>query len=426
MPNQHVVLEMRAIVLHSLKRYEEALADNQRAYALNPGNADTCNNIGASLQFLSRDEEALPWFDRAIALRPGHVLAHAQQGRLAAADASACRGGSDLSPCQAHRPRQCRARLEHVAALHADRQFRGRLGHARGPLEESQPGRLSQILGAPMVRRERTSKARPSSSAPTKDWATPFNSRATSRWWQPLGARVILVVDPPAHALLSGMPGVSQCLRKDIGVSAAVRPALPDVRPAAGIRHALDTIPPGAAYLPPLPAGSPARLGRPPRPPRQIAGRPGLVRQSRAQQRSQPIDLAANVRPHVRSRCDLCQSAEGSAARRSGATLLEHPEIIDPTADLTDFVETAALICPASMWWSRSTPAWRILPPRSGRPTWILLPYDPDYRWLLDRDDSPWYPTARLFRQNEKRDYAVVLDRVRDELESADRRQTPA
>jgi len=34
------------------------------------------------------------------------------------------------------------------------------------------------------------------------------------------------------------------------------------------------------------------------------------------------------------------------------------------------------------------------------RPTWILLPHTPDYRWLLDRDDSPWYPTARLFRQD--------------------------
>jgi ADP-heptose:LPS heptosyltransferase len=53
-----------------------------------------------------------------------------------------------------------------------------------------------------------------------------------------------------------------------------------------------------------------------------------------------------------------------------------------------------------------------------GRPTWILLPYDPDYRWLLDRDDSPWYPTARLFRQTKTRDYATVLDRVRSELET--------
>jgi len=50
-PNQHVVLEMRAIVLHSLKKYEEALADNLRAYALNPGNADTCNNSARRCSF---------------------------------------------------------------------------------------------------------------------------------------------------------------------------------------------------------------------------------------------------------------------------------------------------------------------------------------------------------------------------------------
>jgi ADP-heptose:LPS heptosyltransferase len=51
-----------------------------------------------------------------------------------------------------------------------------------------------------------------------------------------------------------------------------------------------------------------------------------------------------------------------------------------------------------------------------GRPTWILLPYTPDFRWLLNRDDNPWYPTVRLFRQTETRDYATVLDRVRSEL----------
>jgi ADP-heptose:LPS heptosyltransferase len=51
-----------------------------------------------------------------------------------------------------------------------------------------------------------------------------------------------------------------------------------------------------------------------------------------------------------------------------------------------------------------------------GCSTWILLPFTPDYRWLLDRDDSPWYPTVRLFRQTATRDYADVLDRVRAEL----------
>jgi len=51
-----------------------------------------------------------------------------------------------------------------------------------------------------------------------------------------------------------------------------------------------------------------------------------------------------------------------------------------------------------------------------GRPTWILLPYVPDYRWLLDRDDSPWYPTVRLFRQTGTREYGSVIERVRAEL----------
>jgi hypothetical protein len=51
-----------------------------------------------------------------------------------------------------------------------------------------------------------------------------------------------------------------------------------------------------------------------------------------------------------------------------------------------------------------------------GRPTWILLPYVNDWRWLVDRDDSPWYPTARLFRQDAARDYATVVAQVREEL----------
>jgi ADP-heptose:LPS heptosyltransferase len=52
-----------------------------------------------------------------------------------------------------------------------------------------------------------------------------------------------------------------------------------------------------------------------------------------------------------------------------------------------------------------------------GRPTWILLPSAPDYRWLLAREDSPWYPTVRLFRQDVRRDYTSVLDSVRRELQ---------
>ncbi len=51
-----------------------------------------------------------------------------------------------------------------------------------------------------------------------------------------------------------------------------------------------------------------------------------------------------------------------------------------------------------------------------GRPVWVLLPFQPDWRWLLDREDSPWYPTARLFRQPKPGDWESVIARVRDEL----------
>jgi hypothetical protein len=47
---------------------------------------------------------------------------------------------------------------------------------------------------------------------------------------------------------------------------------------------------------------------------------------------------------------------------------------------------------------------------------WILLPYSPDWRWLLDRNDSPWYPTARLFRQARIDDWAEVVERATGEL----------
>jgi hypothetical protein len=51
-----------------------------------------------------------------------------------------------------------------------------------------------------------------------------------------------------------------------------------------------------------------------------------------------------------------------------------------------------------------------------GKPVWVLLGYNPDWRWLVDRDDSPWYPSARLFRQPRIGDWENVIKRVEYEL----------
>jgi ADP-heptose:LPS heptosyltransferase len=51
-----------------------------------------------------------------------------------------------------------------------------------------------------------------------------------------------------------------------------------------------------------------------------------------------------------------------------------------------------------------------------GKPAWVMLPFSPDWRWLLDRDDSPWYPTLRLYRQRTSGDWEDVISRVGADL----------
>ena len=51
-----------------------------------------------------------------------------------------------------------------------------------------------------------------------------------------------------------------------------------------------------------------------------------------------------------------------------------------------------------------------------GAPVWTLLPFNPDWRWMLGRDDSPWYPSMRLFRQEKRKDWEAVIERAAAEL----------
>jgi ADP-heptose:LPS heptosyltransferase len=60
-----------------------------------------------------------------------------------------------------------------------------------------------------------------------------------------------------------------------------------------------------------------------------------------------------------------------------------------------------------------------------GKPTWILLPYAPDWRWMLDRDDSPWYPSAKLYRQGNNRSWTPVLERMASDILGYSHSQTP-
>jgi hypothetical protein len=91
------------------------------------------------------------------------------------------------------------------------------------------------------------------------------------------------------------------------------------------------------------------------------------------------------------------------------------PAIIDLTKGLEDWADTAALIANLDLVISCDT-AVAHLAAAMGKPTWILSRYNGCWRWLEDRDDSPWYPTVRLFRQTTAGDWADVVNRVVIEL----------
>ena len=92
-----------------------------------------------------------------------------------------------------------------------------------------------------------------------------------------------------------------------------------------------------------------------------------------------------------------------------------HSHIVHLGDQLTDFVDTAAVLALADLVICVDTSVAH-LAGALGRPTWVMLPFQPDWRWTLDREHSPWYPATRLFRQPASGDWASVIAWVREEL----------
>jgi ADP-heptose:LPS heptosyltransferase len=106
---------------------------------------------------------------------------------------------------------------------------------------------------------------------------------------------------------------------------------------------------------------------------------------------------------------------KGEAARQA-VELAGAVDIQNFDDGLVDFSDTAALIAHLDLVISVDT-AVAHLAGSMGKPIWVMLPGVPDWRWMLDRNDSPWYPTMRLFRQPEKGNWDAVMMNIAKELE---------
>jgi len=403
-------LYIRARTLRDMKRYGEAIVSSELAEALDPTDADIFNNAGIILQHLGRDDEAMEKFDRAIWLRPGFVDAVSNKAN---------------SLAQAHKFDEAFAGYALAKSLAPDDttiDWNAALLHLlTGNFDSGWSGRESRWT-------KRTAPV-PYPVFPSPMWTGHGTVRDKTiliyadeglgdaiqfARYLPLlaaeGARVVLVADDTLQSLLARLPGVALCLPKSTGHVPRfdLHCALSSLPLAFGTR--IDTIPAARSYLPSVRESERAvwnnRLGGHDR------LRVGLVwsgnpRHVNDHNRSIPLKLM------MRLISDKAQfiSLQKDPKPADEAMLRSRRDIVDLTSHLTDFNATAALVACLDIVVTVDTSVAH-LAAASGLPTWILLPYTPDYRWLLDRDDSPWYPTVRLFRQDRQRNYEEVIGRV--------------
>lgn len=223
-----------------------------------------------------------------------------------------------------------------------------------------------------------------------------------------MGARVILEVQPQLVSLMSGIEGVNQVVVK------SGTPPLTDVHiPLLSLPHVfqttLDSVPNHVPYLLPsdvLVSTWKSRV--------QVDSgirRIGLVWAGKLHpypNRSCPPEYLEPLLNVPRLRFYSLQIGDQG---RYPLPKAFSEKMVDLTGMIRDFSDTAALIQNLDLVITIDT-ATAHLAGALGKPVWVMLPHNADWRWLSDRDDSPWYPSMRLFRQTEAGNWATVSKRI--------------
>jgi hypothetical protein len=231
-----------------------------------------------------------------------------------------------------------------------------------------------------------------------------------------LGATVILEVQRPLAELLTNLEGVSQ-----IVVQGGPLPSFDYHCPLMSLPLAFKTelnsipvVPQGITSDTVKVAQWRSKLGLKTKP------RVGLVwsgSTGHANDHNRSLTLS-QILPYLPSHIGyVCLQKEVRDVDRN--LLAQHSEIKYFGDEIEDFTDTAALIESMDLVISVDTSVAH-LAGTLGKPTWVLLPFSPDWRWLLDRDDSPWYPTVKLYRQEKINQWTGTMEKLQIALEAMD------
>ena len=368
----------RGLLLSDLERHADALRDFDRAIALDPAYAEARYNRGNTLRDLHRHAEAVDSFERAIALKPDYAAAHWNLADCRLLLGDFARGWEEY---------EWRWKLEQREA--GERRFVQPLWLGK-PSLESRTILLHSELG----------------------FGDTLLFCRYAKGLSALGAKVVLEVQPPLVRLLRDLEGVAEVLP-----TGAPLPAFDYHCPLMSLPLAfktdLSSIPAHVPYIrsdPARVAAWQARLASKQKP------RVGLVWSGSARLRNDKRSMRlADMLALVIDAAEWV-SLQKEVPEADASLLASRADLRHVGGELDDFADTAALVELMDMVVTVDTSVAN-LAGAMGKPVWILLPFNPhDWRWMLEREDSAWYPTARLFRQPASGDWASVIARVTGEL----------
>jgi len=370
-----------ACKLASEERFEDAIVCFGAALEMNPNNTAALGALGRVLQFQGKLEAAEAIFRRALRIEPANAWLHAYLGSLLLL-------AGRFDECWAELEWQWRTEPLRSAATQVGLpRWDGSSLEGRGILLQAPAGGFGDnIMWARWIPAVAAEAARVVMQCPSE------LARLLGR---SAGVQQVITLDEPApaglhvHAPLTSLPYLLARPRPEDSPPPYLAPDPTDVDRWAGILGPRSALRVGVAWA-------------------TAADHPG------AERRSMPL---ACLEPLMRvPGVSLFSLQKGEAA--SSELAASGLPIQDLTGELRDFADTAALLAQLDLVVAVDT-AVAHLAGALARPLWILLAARPDGRWLLRGEDSPWYPTARLFRQEADWDWPPVVARAAEALEHA-------
>ncbi|WP_114814340.1 tetratricopeptide repeat protein [Paraburkholderia kururiensis] len=363
----------RGNVLQDMHRYEDALQSFDRAISINPKYAIAWFNRGSVLLEMLRFDEALEAFDRAIACDPNYSDAHFAQGFIYLRQGDLARGWPKYE-----------WRLRDPKSEHNERIFSQPRWTGVEPLD----GRTLLVHAE-------------------QGFGDTVQFCRYAQQLRDAGARVVLEVQPALRSLMASLQGPAQVIARGEPL-----PAFDYHCPLLSLPYAFQTdlssIPGSTPYLhadPALVEKWAGMLGLRHRP------RVGLAWSGNPEHRNdrnRSIEFATLL-PLLRPDIDWISLQK--VVRDRDAALLDAAPVRTFDTDIRDFSDTAAIMQSLDLIISVDT-AVAHLAGALNRPVWILVTHLSEWRWMSEREDSPWYPSARVFRQPAPGRWADVVEQV--------------